>query len=159
MFENILLFCWVAFLIFVSLWLIKKAKQGETLQFQAGRKPDVPYVTIKSQGMPLNMLVDTGCGSSIIDKNLLNVLEYEETDEHISLAALTSDSVSSKIVVIPITIKGKEFKQKFAPYVSNGDIANFRSLYGIALHGILGSDFLETTKCRIDFNKHAVILS
>lgn len=156
MIGNVFGIIWVILIIAIAFFLIKKAGGGEVVYFQLGRKPDVPYIVIKSGNVSLNMIVDTGCGASIIDKSILNSLEYQEMDETVNLSALTSDSVNSKIVAIPLTIKGKQIMQKVAP-IESCDIANFRALYGVTSHGLLGSDFMETTGCHIDYKKGAVI--
>ncbi|MBP3280165.1 MAG: hypothetical protein J6M44_14545, partial [Butyrivibrio sp.] len=116
-----------------------------------------PYVIVRSGDITLNMIADSGCGVSIIDRMMLDIIPHERTNESISLTALTPDSMESDIVVVPITINKKQISQKFAAYESD-DIANFRALYGISIQGILGSDFMEATGCKVDYSKHALII-
>ncbi len=135
----------------------KLVRREETLVFQDAKKPAIPYVVVRSGDITLNMIVDSGCGVSIIDQKILDSIPHEKTDDNISLTALTPDSMDSDIVVVPITINKKQLSQKFAVYESD-DIANFRALYGISIQGILGSDFMEATGCKVDYSKHALII-
>ena len=144
-------------LIMLLLCLGKMVKREETLVFQSAKKPAIPYVIVRSGDITLNMIVDSGCGVSIIDRMMLDIIPHERTNESISLTALTPDSMESDIVVVPITINKKQISQKFAAYESD-DIANFRTLYGISIQGILGSDFMEATGCKVDYSKHALII-
>lgn len=127
-------------------------------KFQNFHKTDIPYITIEVQGKLLNMIVDTGCGMSIISKDVASQLSVEESPRQVSLSALTPDSLSPKVVVIPVSIDGREILEDFALYDSD-DIANFRALYGITIHGILGNEFFQSTDCNIDYNKHTVTFS
>lgn len=156
MIGNILGIIWVILLVGIAFLLIRKAGQHETLHFQLGRKPDVPHIKVKSGDVELNMIVDTGAGASIIDKRLLDKLEYEEMDEKISMSALTPDSVEANIVLVPLIINNKKVLQKFG-VVEADDLCNSRALYSIVAHGILGSDFLEATNGHVDYKKQAVI--
>ena len=63
----------------------------------------------------------------------------------------------SSTVTIPLTINGKEFKEDFVIF-SDEDMANFQAHYGITVHGLLGNEFLDRTKCHIDYNKHTITL-
>lgn len=128
------------------------------LKFQNFHKTDIPYITINVQDKPLNMIVDTGCGLSLIHKKVVDTLKVEKSPRKISISALTDDSLSPEVVVIPITIDDTEVKEDFGIYNGPEDMANFQSLYGITIHGILGTEFFEKTNCRIDYKKHCLII-
>jgi hypothetical protein len=73
------------------------------------------------------------------------------------MSALTSDSLATNVVSIPITFGKEQIVEDFALY-DGEDIADFRTRYGIALHGLIGNEFMEKTGCKIDFTKHALII-
>ena len=127
-------------------------------KFQNFHKVDVPYITVDVQGVPLNMIVDTGCGISLISRSVLKSIPYEKSPRHINLSALTTDSVESGAVVIPVTVDDKVVKGDFG-IIDEDDIANFQKFYGITIHGLLGSEFFQETDCVIDYNAHTVTLN
>lgn len=157
--EYIIVGLWLALVVCIICFLYKylKRRKGFILQFQNYGKVDVPYVTLNIQGIPHNMVVDTGCGISIITEDTLKSLEFEESPRKISLSALTSDSVKSGVVRIPIEINGRVIPEDFSVYPGT-DFGNFDTLYGIHINGLLGNEFLENTGCFIDYEKHAIIL-
>ena len=153
---SIILYGWILLLV-VSIALIIKTTvvKGKIYEFQSGKKPDIPYITLDIQGKSLNMVVDSGCGISIITKEALDMLNYTNGDRNINLSAITSDSVSSTTVNIPFTLNGKDFEESFVVHDAE-DFANFQASYGIKLHGLLGNEFLEHGNCKIDYQTHTV---
>ena len=129
-----------------------------TLKFQNFHKTDIPYITLDVQGKPLNMIVDTGCGMSIISKDAVDNIDVQESPRKVALSALTADSMNPKVVVIPVNIDGKQIYEDFAVY-EGSDIANFQKLYGITIHGLLGNEFFQNTDCHIDYSNHTVTMS
>ena len=156
---NVLVILWIVLIIVLVVLLFKYAynKPSAIYLFQNDNKTDIKYISLDVQGRLLNMLVDTGCGISIIRSDVVDVLEHNKSPRKISLQALTPDSLASNVVSIPITIGNKKIIEDFALY-RESDIANFEALYGITLHGILGAEFFEKTNCKIDYKKHCLII-
>ena len=155
---NVLIFLWVFFLCVIVVLMTKKLfNRSYSYAFQNYDKTDIIYITVDVQGIMLNLLVDTGCGVSIISEDVLSQIQYKESNRKVQLEALTSDSLHSGMVTIPITIKGKQIEEDFVTY-DKQDIANFQAHYGITIHGILGNEFLDKTGCRIDYKNHKVII-
>lgn len=156
---SILLILWAVLLVglLIAFYKYARSKPNTLFLFKDFNKTDIPYINIDIQGQSLNMLVDTCCGISILKRGLIDKLEYEKSPRKISLQALTSDSLTSSTVSVPISIGNKKIVEDFALY-DGEDIANFEVLYGITLHGILGAEFFEKTHCKIDYKKHCLII-
>lgn len=156
---NIFIVLWIALIIGLVVMLFKYAysRPNAVFLFQNENKTDIKYITIDIQGQQLNLLVDTGCGISIIRSDVAAALEHSKSPRKINLQALTPDSLASNVVSISITLGNKKITEDFALY-SDSDIANFEALYGITLHGILGAEFFEKTNCKIDYKKHCLII-
>lgn len=159
MITNIIILFWLLLVFFILYLAFKRLAKTQKHPFQAFDKTDVPFITIDIQGKQLNLLVDTGCGISIISKNALENLSYTPSPRKINLKALTDDTLDSETVSIPITVCGKEIIEDFVIYDQEEDMAGFQKHYGITLHGILGNEFFEKTHCKIDYKKHLVTLS
>lgn len=157
--DYLIIILWLALVacVIYGFYVFLNKRKGYVLEFQNYGKVDIPYVTINMQGMPFNMIVDSGCGISIISSSVLSQLEFEESLRKLSLSAITDDSIKSGVVRIPIEINGRTIQEDFGIY-PECDIANFGVLYGITMHGILGNEFLDKTRCKIDFSKHTVTL-
>lgn len=126
--------------------------------FESAKGIDLPCIDIDIQGKTLKMLVDTGCGISIINRESLKGISYHKTDRKVNISAVTSDSLVSNLISIPIKILDREIDVDFA-VVDSADLASFKALYGTPLSGMLGTEFLKETNAHIDFNSSIVTLS
>ena len=156
MVTNVLIFLWIALLLTIVVYVLRRKYNNLVFPFQDWEKTDIPYITIDVQGHQLNMITDSAAAVSIIRKDALEMLTTEQSSRRISLSAITNDSVSSQVVTIPIVIKGKEFKTDFLVYEGN-DIADFGNKYGVVIHGLLGVEFFRKTKGMVDFNKQSIV--
>lgn len=158
MIVNIIIFLWLLLIFTIGCFVAKEFSCGSsTYLFQNYGKTDVPYITIDIQGIPVNMLVDTGCGVSILSKDIIDQLSYERSKRKINLEALTSESIPTDTVSIAFNVGKKEVCEDFVVY-DKPDIANFQANYGIVLHGLLGNEFLEKTGCKINYKNHSISL-
>ena len=159
MITNIILILWVLFLIAVPILSIINLKSGKSFKFIDFEKIEIPYVTIDVQGYPLNMVVDTGCSVSLLSASAISdyKIDYTKSGKKVDLSAITSDRITSEAVTINFEIFGKEVTEDF--YLQDAeDFGNFQKMYGIVLHGLLGSSFFDANKCKIDFKNHCLTM-
>ena len=123
---DILIFLGIVLILFSLSYVVSKQINSTTkYSFQSWEKSDLPFINIDVQGHSLNMITDSAAAVSIIRKDVLKNLTYEQSSRSVNLAALTDESVNSEVVAIPITINGKEVKTDFVVYDSD-DIACFK---------------------------------
>jgi hypothetical protein len=155
MIVDILLYGVIVALLFSIFIAVRECRKSTAkYSFQSWEKSDLPFITLDVQGHKLNMITDSAAAVSIIRKDVLKNLTYEQSSRSVNLAALTDESVNAEVVVIPITINGKEVKTDFVVYDSD-DIACFRR-HGIIMDGLLGVEFFKATKGMIDFQNQTV---
>lgn len=164
MITNIIIILWIAFILYLVYVLLnsiyiknKKANNYmNNLPFQYVYT-DIPFITLNIQGKKYNMIVDSGAAVSIISESVLESLSYEESDKKYDLVAMTEEAVPSNVVIIPITVNGKEIREEFVRHPAE-DIACYKSRYGVVIHGLLSYNFLKKAGCKIDFeNKKFVV--
>ena len=162
MVTNIIIALWIVFMLFLVYRLLRNIfkERNESIIHNFPFQyvwPDIPFITIDVQGNALNMIVDSGAAVSIISKDILDSITYEETDREYDLVAMTNESVPSNAIVIPITVNGKDVYEDFVVH-SVEDLAGFKARYGVTIHGILGYNFLKKSGCKVDFeNKKLVV--
>lgn len=158
MIAYIIIILWLVFLtvlVFSAAYTVNT--KCRSYMFQDTGIVDIPYITIDIQGVPMNMIVDSGGAVSIITASALEGIAYEKCQRQVSLNAITGESIPSAMVTIPISIGNHEVIGDFIVHDTD-DFANFGSMYGITIHGLLGNEFFEKTGCRIDYRKHSVTL-
>ena len=152
---DIIILIGIVLLLLLSSYIARKYMSSTAkYSFQSWEKSDLPFITLDVQGHNLNMITDSAAAVSIIRKDVLKNLNYEESSRSVNLAALTDESVNSEVVAIPISINGKEIKTDFVVYDSD-DIACFKK-HGIIMDGLLGVEFFKATKGMIDFQNQTV---
>ena len=158
MITNILIVLWFALIISIVVVIVYKlSNHSQVYSFSLTSKVDIPYITIDIQGQLLNMIIDTGCGVSIISAKALALIKHDDSSRKINLQAVTQEELPSDMVTIPFTINGKDISEDFVVY-SADDFGNFEANSGITMHGLLGNEFLERTKCRINYLEHTISL-
>lgn len=156
MIVNILIALWFIFILLLIVVTIKRSNGGLIYQFQEIERTEIPYITINIQGISLNMIIDTGAAMSILVANVAQKLNFDVSNRTAELSALTTDSIKSTIISVPMTVNGIHIREDFALY-EECDIGNFQRR-GIQIHGILSNTFLEKVKGHIDYNKHVLII-
>lgn len=118
---------------------------------------DIPYVSLDIQGHNLNMIVDTGCGSSILHKSSVEEfgIKYTETNKRTTLSALTHETIDTPNIFVDYNLLDERVRDEFILYDAK-EFGNFNTLYGIQLHGLLGNDFFNAHKCSVDFENHTL---
>lgn len=158
MIGYVLLSLWALFIIVCLVEIAKKIVwKRRVFEFQNYNDVDIPFVTLNIQGNLMNMIVDTGCGVSILNEAAIKNCEllYRNSDRKVSLSAMTDESVEMGAKKISFNIGKKEVTEDF--FIHNvSDFGNFNSMYGIECHGLLGSSFFNNYNCKIDFKKHTL---
>lgn len=152
----IIILLW-ALLSLAVLAVSKKYSNGVSHKFQNFGEVDIPYVTMNIQGNPMNMIVDTGCGVSMLNLPSLKGCELmcKLTNKAISLSALTSDKVEARAMNVEFNVGKKKISEDFFMQ-EHEDFGNFNRMYGINIHGLLGSSFFSKNNCNIDFKTHTL---
>lgn len=146
----------ILFTVFVVYVVDKRSTHELVFPFQEPERSENPFITINIQGIPLNMIIDSGAACSIILIEAANKLNYDASARKIELTALTTESIQTSVINIPFTIGGRLIKEDFMVY-EEFSIGNF-SRMGIPIHGILSHAFLNKVKGKIDYQRRALII-
>jgi hypothetical protein len=153
--TPLIIFLWVAFIATLLLKAGKKAfLSPDRYLMQDWEKVDMPYITMTVEGHKLNFITDSAASVSIIKGSVLPLISFENSDRQVALAALTEDTIQSKVVDLTLPVNGENVTTNFVVYEE--DIAGFRCKYGIEIHGLLGVEFFRKTSGIINFRNHTV---
>lgn len=116
----------------------------------------LPIISFENNHHWVNMLLDTGGTDSIIDSNYIQYLEYTDTDKPTSSFVGTTGKtdIGQKIINISLTKDDDKSFNVDCTVINLGEaFTAIKESYGVQLHGILGTDFLDKYKYVIDFEK------
>lgn len=158
MIPYIILSLWALFIVAVLIGA-QKARKCTNFDFQNFGVTDIPYITLNIQGNLMNMIVDTGCGISMLVVPALKEMEllYKKSSKRVALSAITNDKVNAGAITVDFNIGKKKVTEDF--YLQDyEDFGNFQKMYGITVHGLLGTSFFDNNNCRIDYKNHRLIV-
>ena len=158
--NKLLVLIWVSFVILILLTILWKTYvKGTQYGFQKYGPIDIPYVILNIQGHSLNMIVDSGCGTSILNKPAIDKfnLAYKKLNKGYALSALTEESINADCILVEYKLNEENVVDEFSVY-NTPDFGNFIQMYGIEIHGLLGTSFFDAHKCTIDFKEHCLII-
>ena len=131
--------------------------EKELIKFEETNS-SIPFIKVKHNNIQFNLVIDTGCTISCIDKNVLDLLVHNVTQESVEGIIFangdTNDSIP--IVEIPITIGDKEYIEQFNAVDFSAMSQQVKDSFGITVRGLLGSEFLYKHSLILDFDKHLI---
>ena len=118
----------------------------------------IPFIKVKHNNIQFNLVIDTGCTTSCIDKGVLDLLVHTVTAQQTEgiIYADGSQDDAVQIVEIPITIGDTDYVEEFNAVDFRAMSQQVKDSFGITIRGFLGSEFLYKHGLILDFNKHLI---
>lgn len=117
---------------------------------------DMPIVTFYIGDRKLNFVLDTGCVQSMLDADVIDKykLDINYTKETFEVWGANGKCSTDKMGVLCLYYNNKKFEETF---VCSSTIKHtfswLKQNKGVTVHGLLGSNFFNTYKYILDFNK------
>lgn len=117
---------------------------------------DMPIVTFYIGDRKLNFVLDTGCVQSMLDADIIDKykLDINYTKETFEVWGANGKCSTDKMGVLGFYSNNKKFEETF---VCSSTIKHtfswLKQNKGVTVHGLLGSNFFNTYKYILDFNK------
>ena len=131
--------------------------EKELIKFEE-TQTSIPFIKVKHNNISFNLVIDTGCTTSCIDKEVLDLLVHNITDQATDGIIYADGSSDDKvqIVEIPITVGNQEYVEQFNAVNFRAMSQQVKDTFGITIRGLLGSEFLYKHSLILDFDKHLI---
>lgn len=131
--------------------------EKELIKFEAIEAP-IPFIKVKHNNIAFNLIVDTGCTTSCIDKDILDLVVHNTTDQQTEGIIYGNGDIDEpvQIVEIPISIGDNDYVEQFNAINFRDVVNSVRDTFGITVRGMLGSEFLYKHSLILDFDKHLI---
>ena len=127
-------------------------KHKDVMSFRQGFDlTELPVITLYQGNKKYNFLLDTGSNDSVVDSNILEQMEYKETDGFSDLFGLGGNSTRVSICNITLSYKDKEYNYDYLVHDMSAPFDRIKQSSGVILHGIIGSKFFNEYKYILDF--------
>lgn len=112
-----------------------------------------PVISFKNNGKIINMILDTGSNSSIIDSTICKELEHTPINAESNVFGLSGTSIEGGCSELPITYKNRVYTVTCITMDMSATFKKMKEHFGITIHGILGTDFFRKYQYILDFNE------
>lgn len=139
---------------------IVMVKKGEVFSFKnAFNISGFPIITFQQYDDEgnlhnYNFLVDTGSNASYINRS--SGIKYEELDRKSEYMDSGGNTVKCEIVNVELLLDNNKYKHEVRLGNFDTSFTEVKSMFGINLHGILGTGFMNAYKYVIDFKEYVV---
>lgn len=125
--------------------------QRERISFEKLFYSEVPVITVQSVLGDLNLLIDSGATSNVIDSKLVKDLNL---DFKCKCKSFGGDTLLSEEYELGV-ILGSKFSTVVTRFTN---LDNLNEYFDFTIHGVLGSRFLEENNAIIDYGNKVLII-
>ena len=134
-----------------SLYQINKKNKSRISFKESMDLTELPVITFINNNVKLNFLLDTGSNNSIINKSILNTLDYKELNGTSNIIGVEGNNIKNSICEMKVGYKDYVFDTTFNVADLDAPFNVIKQENGVQLHGILGSLFFQKYKYVLDF--------
>lgn len=152
------LICWLIITISFCILIYKEFKIDKNSKMSIRESMclvNLPVVTFENNGNKYNFIVDTGANDSIINKSCEDILVTPHTTKN-TVQGIMGDNTKCSTVMIKFTYKDVEFDTMFNVVDLDELFTVIKKDYGVTVHGILGTNFLDKYNYVIDFKDYTI---
>lgn len=116
---------------------------------------NLPIITVTHNNVSFKLLIDTGCESSLIDENIVELLLTTPTTPTMDGGVIFGNGEAAEVpnaYIIPLEIGDEKLQAVFHAMDLSKTLKEFKESYGIQIRGFLGSDFFSKYGFAIDYN-------
>ena len=148
---TILIICTLLYLLYVE--RKRKTLEKRNMSFlESINLTGLPIVSFVNNDKVVNLVLDTGSNTNIIDCEALKSLEHKISDVKNSVIGIAGQTNESKYILIPLEYKHKVYDVVCMSADISQTLSAIKEEYGVTVHGLLGTGFFTKYKYILDFN-------
>ena len=144
-----------AFFTILSYHELSKGKDSTMSIKESMNLVSLPVVTFENEGNKYNFIIDTGANDSLINESCEDIVITPQDSKH-SVQGILGDERKCHTVLIEFTYKNIVFESKFNVMDLHELFDAIKKDYGVTVHGILGTNFLDKYNYVIDFKDYVI---
>lgn len=150
----VLLLVGIAALVAHFVDLARKRTQYDRMSFRETMDlTGLPIVTFRQGENKFNFVLDTGAYSSIIDKRVLESMQYTPLQGTSVGYGIDGKQHKMEQAGITLTYKDKDYSDAFRVLDMTASFDALKRDYGVTVHGLLSSSFFERYKYVLNYNE------
>lgn len=156
--HYILLYTIIALCLIIIIFILGKRKR-KIMSFK--KSLDIagfPIITMSQGDKKFGFILDSGASLSAINGQVLEQMEYRETDIEGTAFGITGERSKVKHVEIDLQYGDTTYTHTFQVINLSQAMNNLQEATGIRISGLIGSDFLAKYKYIMDFEKLGIYI-
>ena len=144
----------IVFILIIIVALIANAveEHNRTIPFDSSYEDSgLPVVTLTNNNKEFNFLVDTGANQCVLNERHLEEIEHEVLEGTGTMFGMEGNIQQVTYVKVELSKEDTVFKIPFQVINIDNAFGRVEKDYGITIHGVLGTQFLEKYKSKINF--------
>lgn len=111
----------------------------------------IPIISFVNKDKIVNMILDTGSNTNMVDREILRELSYKESDVKNSVIGIAGETNEANYVLVPLEHNKKSYDVVCLAQDMSASVSAIKEAYGVTIHGILGTGFFTKYKYVLDF--------
>lgn len=114
---------------------------------------ELPVITFYVNNRKLHFLLDTGSNNSVINKGVIETITHKKSEKQGQIYGIDGIVHDINYADIKLTYRDKEYEEEFQIVDLEDSFNRIKEEFGVTLHGIIGSMFMEKYKYVLDFKE------
>lgn len=114
----------------------------------------LPIITLTNEGKEFNFLVDTGANLCVLNESVLPEIKHKKLEGEGTMFGMEGNLQKVEYVEVLLTHGKDDFTVEFQVCNIDAAFGRVEAEHGIAVHGVLGTQFLESNRGKVDFIEH-----
>lgn len=114
---------------------------------------ELPVITFYVKDKKLHFLLDTGSNYSALNKNIIKTIEHKESEKKGQIYGIDGIIHEINYAEITLSYRDKKYQEEFQLIDLEDSFGRIKEEFGVTLHGIIGSAFMEKYKYVLDFKE------
>ena len=110
----------------------------------------LPIVTFHINDRKLHFVLDTGANKSVLNAKIADKLEAAKNGDS-KIVGLDGTTKDCSYTTLNLTYRDSTYQENFQVVDMTATFKEIKKMYGVTLHGVLGSSFMEKYKYILDF--------
>lgn len=115
----------------------------------------LPIITFHINDRKLHFVLDTGASKSVLNAKIADKLGATKSGDS-KIVGLDGTTKDCSYTTLDLTYKDTIYREKFQVVDVTETFREVKKMFGVTLHGVLGSSFMEKYKYVLDFKDMVV---
>lgn len=117
----------------------------------------LPIITLTNDGKEFNFLVDTGANLCVLNDSALPNLKHKKLEGEGTMFGMEGNLQKVEYVEVLLSHGKDDFTVEFQVCNIDAAFGRVEAEHGITIHGVLGTQFLENNRGRVNFVEHKLM--